>query len=323
LSALAGAALLPRQAFAQRAKKVHRLGMLFNTSRGFLVNARITQVLEQTLRELGYIEGSNLTIERRYAEGREDRLAVLASEIAALNVDVILAGNDLTALAAKNATATIPIVFAAAGDPVGIGLVKSLARPGGNVTGFASFSETTIAKQLELLTEAFPGTRHIAVIHSSRAAASAMQLAALREASARLNLRVVLHDLSAGGGIEQVFRLIDEQPPQALQVLVSIPALLERARLAEFAAARSLPAVYGLSEHVEAGGLMSYSFSLVDNFRRAAGYIDKILKGATPADLPVEQPSKFELSLNLKAARALGRPFPTAILLRADRVIES
>jgi len=280
------------------------------------------QAFEKGFQDLGYVEGRNLIIEGRFAEGREERLPGLAAELVALKVDIILAGNDLSALAAKNASGAIPIVFALAGDPVGIGLVKSLARPGGNVTGLASFTESTIAKQLELLVEAFPGIRHVAVIHSSRAAAASAQLTVLRDASAKMKLRVELHDMSAGPGLEGAFRTIAKARPDALQVLTSIPAFVERERIAQFAAARSLPAVYGLSEHVEAGGLMSYSISLTDNYRRAAGYVDKILKGAKPADLPVEQPSKFELTVNLKTARALGRTFAPSILLRADRMIE-
>lgn len=312
---------LPVVAAAQPAGGVHRIGLLLAPSRA-TYPAQFAQAFDQGLRELGYIEGKNLIIERRFADGNQERLSGLAVELVDLKVNVIVAGADVIALAAKSASITIPIVFAAGGDPVGIGLIKSLARPGGNVTGFASFTDVMIGKQLELLREVIPGFRRLAVIRSSNAAAAARQLTAVHEASAALKLQMSLHDVRSEADLEDVFRAIERERPEALQVIPSVTTFHLRKRIADFAAARRLPAIYGLAEYVEAGGLISYGLDFADNWRRTAVYVDKILKGAKPADLPVQQPTKLELVVNLGTAKALGITIPPSILFRADRVIQ-
>lgn len=312
---------LPLVAGAQPAGGVHRIGLLLSTSRA-TYPARFAQAFEQGLRELGYVEGRNLTIERRFADGNHERLSELAVELVDLKVNVIVAGSDVAALAARNASRTISIVFTAGGDPVGIGLVKSFARPGGNVTGLASFTDVMIGKQLELLRELLPPFGRLAVIRSSNAAAAAKQLAAVREASAALKLQMSLHDVKSVADWEGVSRAIERERPEALQVIPSITTFYLRKRIADFAAAQRLPAIYGVAEYVESGGLISYSFNFSNNWRRTAVYVDRILKGARPADLPVEQPTTLELVINLGTARALGISIPPSILLRANRVIE-
>jgi len=274
------------------------------------------------LRDLGYIQGKNLIIEYRGADGRQGRLGTLAAELVALRVDLIIAGTDTAAMAAMKATRSIPVVFVAAGDPVGVGLVASLARPGGNVTGLASFTDAVIGKQLELLAEVVPHLRSLAVIHSSSAGASALQLAATKDATGRFKLNARLHDVPGSQALEGVLRAIGEERPQALLVLPSVVTFLHRVRIAEFATEKRLPTVHGLAEYVDAGGLMSYSFSYMDNFRRSARYADRILRGANPAELPVEQPTKFETVVNMRTARQIGVTIPRQVLLRADRVIE-
>ena len=322
LVALCATVLSPLRTAAQSPERVYRIGLLGSTSRKIPAVARFYRALEQGLRDLGYVEGRNLILEYRGAEGRQERLPQLAAELVALKVDLIIASTDTAALAAKDVSRTVPIVFVAAGDPVGIGLVESLARPGGNVTGFASFTETVVGKQFELLSEVVPGMSRLAVLYGSGAAASGVQLREIKTAGTRFKLEVRLHDVRAGEAMEDAFRAIRESGPEALQVLPSVTTFLHRARIAEFARAKRLPSVYGLAENVEAGGLMSYSFSYADNFRRSALYADKILKGARPADLPVEQPVQFELVVNLRTARDIGVSIPSSVLVRADRVIE-
>lgn len=318
----ASALVLPSLiAEAQPAGGVHRIGLLIAQSQANYP-AHFARAVDQGLRELGYIEGRNLVIERRFADGNQERMPSLALELVGLKVDIIVAATDVGALAAKNASSGIPIVFVSGGDPVGIGLINSLSRPGGNVTGFASFTDVIIGKQLELLREVIPRLGTLAVMRSSNAAAAAKQLAAAREASAALNLKVSLHDLRSEADLENVFAAIKRERPEALQVIPSIATFAHRKRIADFAAAQRLPAIYGLAEYVEAGGLISYGVNFADNWRRAAGYVDKILKGAKPSDLPVQQPTQFELAVNLGTAKALGVVIPPSVLVRADRVIQ-
>jgi putative ABC transport system substrate-binding protein len=314
--------LRPTGAFAQSPQKTYRVGFLGATSRSIPAIAGYWAALEEALRELGYVQGRNLVVEYRGADGRQERLPGLARELVALNVDLIVAGTDTAALAAMSVTRTIPIVFVAAGDPVGVGLVASLARPGGNVTGLASFTDTVIGKQLELLAEVLPHIGSLAVIYSSSAAASALQLAATKDAISRFKMNARLHDLPSGRELEDVLRTIGQERPQALLVLPSVVTFLHRVRIAEFAAEKGIPTVHGLAAYVEAGGLMSYSFSYIANFRGGARYVDRILRGANPAELPVEQPTKFETIVNLRTARRIGLAIPRQVLLRADRVIE-
>ena len=306
----------PLSAEAQRVGKVYRIGILANVSGG------IWGPFIEGLRDLGYVEGQNITIERRSSEGKYERLSGLAAELVRLKVDVIVAPANENVVAAKQATRTIPIVMAGSGDPVGSGLVASLARPGGNVTGLSISAPGLAGKQLQLLKEIVPTVSKVAV-HSNptnRAVHSLLEEAKI----AAQSLGVQLQILEARGPDEfqGAFAAMARERAGALLVFSDGMLLLHRTRIADFAAKGRLPAMYGRSEFVDAGGLMSYAPSLGDNLRRAASYVDKILKGAKPADLPVEQPTKFDLVLNLKTATALGLTIPPSLLLQAYRVVE-
>jgi putative ABC transport system substrate-binding protein len=307
---------------AQPTGRVYRIGVLVYSSRADPDTAKVLRRFEQGLRELGYIEGRNLIFEWREADGRKERLPALAADLVARKVDLIVASATDPALAAKSATDSIPIVFVHARDPVGLGLVKTLARPGNNVTGFSSFSDEIIGKQLELLRELYPRIRRLGVLLSADSPSNIPMVAAMRKASAALKLEVRLHEVNAEADLEGTFRAIEKERPDALQVFFDVITYRNRKRIADFAAAQRLPAVYGLLQYVEAGGLMSYSFSSADNFGWAAAYVDKILKGARPADLPVQQPMKLELAINRTTAKALGLTIPPSVLLRAEHVIE-
>lgn len=314
--------MAPHMAEAQLTGRIYRIGVLLYSSRAFPATAKILRPFEQGLRELGYVEGRNLIIEWREAEGRKERLPALAADLVALKVDIIVAGATDPALAAKSATDSIPIVFTHAADPVGLGLVKTLSRSGNNVTGFSSFSDEIIGKQLELMRELYPRMNRLAVLLSADTAINIPMLRAMRKASAALKLEVRLHEVRAEADLEGAFRAIQQDRPDALQVFFNVITYMNRKRVADFAAAQQLPAVYGLVEYVEAGGLISYSFSASDNYGRAATYVDKILKGAKPADLPIQQPIKLELAVNMRTAKALGLTIPPLVLLRADQVID-
>jgi putative ABC transport system substrate-binding protein len=303
-------------------KKARRIGVLLVTSRKRPDIHRLLVPFEQALRGFGYVEGRNLQIEWREAEGRLERLPALAAELVARRVELIVAGAGQAAVAAKEATSTIPIVFVASNDPVGFGLVKNLARPESNVTGFTTWGKEAARKQLELLREVLPRARRIAVLHSSGETASDPQIEELREASALLALEMQLYDVKGGADLEGVLGSIERDRPDGLHVLFTVATYLHRRRIAEYAAAHRLPAVYGYSEFVEVGGLASYGFGYADNWRRTAAYVDRILKGEKPRDLPVQQPQSLELAVNLKAARALGIAIPQSVLLRASQVIE-
>jgi len=320
LIALAGALVSPLRVSAQPAGKVYRVGVLLITSRAHPTTARILQPFEQGLREAGYVEGKNLVIEWRGAEGHYERLPTLAGELVARKVDVIVAGADAAAIAARNATRAIPIVFVAATDPIGQGLVKNFARPEGNVTGFATLGEAAVGKRLELFREVLPNITRLAAIHDPES--DRRGIAALREATAKLNMQLRQHEVRSEADLDRAFRAIEQERPEGLAVAASVIAYLNRKRVAEFAAEQRLPSMFSFAEFVEAGGLMSYSFNYSDNYRRAVAYVDKILKGAKPADLPVQQPMTLELVVNLKTARQIGVKIPHSILLRADRVIE-
>jgi len=296
-------------------QRVYRIGCLITTSVTDPATGSYWQSMDQRLRELDYFEGRNLQVERRAAEGDLDRLPALATELTARKVEVIVVGTDVAALAAKKATSTTPIVFALGGDPVRNGLVKSLAHPGGNVTGFTSFREDLVGKQMQLLRETVPQTKRVAVIYSSSAP---LGLDALKAGAEGLN--VSLHDIDTG--LDNVLHAIEREKPGGLHVLLTASAFRNRVRIAEFALARRLPSVYGIAAHVEAGGLMSYSFNYSESFRRAAEYVDRILKGAKPSELPVQMSTKFEMAINLKTAKALGLTIPQSVLQRADKLIE-
>jgi putative ABC transport system substrate-binding protein len=306
-----------RAASAQQAGKVFTVGFLN-------AGANIPEItgLGEALRELGWIEGKNIIWERRYAEDRLDRLPELAAELVRLKVDLIMAPGTLAPLAAKRATATIPIVMTAAGDPVGSGLVSSLARPGGNVTGISLMVPELGGKRLELLKDLLPRIARVAVLWD---AANPYPAAVFREterAAQTLGIEVQSLEVRGPDDLASAFEAAKRQLPDAL-IIVEDPLTMDfRKTVVDFAATYRLPAIYGLRLFVNAGGLMAYGASLSDLQRRAAEYVDKILKGAQPGDLPVEQPTKFELLINLKTANALGLAIPPMILARADEVIE-
>jgi putative ABC transport system substrate-binding protein len=280
-----------------------------------------TEALRLGLRELGYIEGKTITVEWRYAEGKLDRLPELAGELVRLKVDLIVVTETTPALAAKSATSAIPIVMANVGDPVGAGLVASLARPGGNITGLATLAQEVVGKRLELLKEIIPKLSRVAVFGSSTSASSAQELKGAEPAAGALGIKLQLLDIVSSTGVESAFRAAGKERADAVLVLSSGTIANRRQEIAELAIKSRLPAIYYRPEFVEAGGLMSYGVSFTDVDRRAAIYVDKILKGAKPADLPVEQPTKFELIINLKTAKQIGLTIPPNVLARADRVI--
>ncbi len=312
----------PLAAEAQQAAMVARIGFL---TLNLAPNPHLREAFRQGLRDLGYVEGRNVEIEYRDAEGKDERLPALAAELVALKVDVILAGGTPQALAAKQATRTLPIVFTAAPDPVTDGLVTSLARPGGNVTGLSSIAPELVGKRLELLKQAVPGVSRVAVLWQPGGSGERTEKDMLKGAEVAgraLGVRLQFVEARGPADFDRAFSDMTRARAGALTVLASNMILGERRRLAELAAKNRLAAVYPLREFVDAGGLMAYGPDLADVFRRAATYVDKILKGAKPADLPVEQPTKFELVINLKTAKALGLTVPPTLLNRADEVIE-
>ena len=314
--------LAPLSAAAQPAGRVPVVGFLSAIS---ATTAGVQEeIFRQALRELGYVDGQNVTIERRYAVGSDDRLAVLAAELVRSRVDVIVAPAATAALAAKRATSTTPIVFAFANDPVGVGLVVSLARPGHNVTGVTPMSADLIAKRLELLKEIVPGLSRIALLSASAYPRPARQaLVGQVEAAARLlKLDVRVFEVGRRDDIDAAFATMAKERVGAITALPIAFLTGEQRRITELALRARLPSIFHWREYVEAGGLMSYGASRIDLMRRAASYVDKILKGARPADLPVEQATTFELIVNLKTAKALGLAIPPSIMTRANEVIE-
>jgi putative ABC transport system substrate-binding protein len=322
---IAAGALLaaPLATEAQQAAKVARIGFLS----GNLANGpHLQEAFRQGLRDLGYIEGRDVVIEYRDAEGKYERLPALAAELVALKVDVIFVGGATpSALAAKQATRTIPIVFAAIPDPVSSGLVTSLARPGGNVTGLSALSPELVGKRLELLKRAVPGVSRVAVLWQPGATGERTVKDILKEAevAARaLGVRLQFVEARGPADIDRAFSDMTGARADALTVLPGAMFVNERRRLVALAAKNRLPAVYGLREYVDTGGLMAYGPNLADLYRRVATYVDRILKGTKPGDLPVEQPTKFELVINLKTAKDLGLTIPQSVLARADEVIQ-
>jgi len=317
-----GIVVAPFAAEAQQAAKIARIGYL---ALNLVASPHLPEAFRQGLRDLGYVEGRNVVIEYRDAEGKWDRLPALAAELVALNVDVIVAAATRHALAAKQATRTLPIVFAVVADPVGSELVTSLARPGGNVTGLSVLAPELVGKRLELLTQAVPGVSRVAVLRHPGAQGERTEKEMLKgaEAAARaLGVRLQLLEARGPDDLDRAFSEMTRSHAGALTVLPSSMLFTERRRLVDLAAKNRLPAVYELREFVDAGGLMAYGPDLADLFRRAATYVDKILKGVEPGDLPVEQPTKFELVINLKTAKALGLTIPQSVLGRADEVIQ-
>ena len=312
------------KAEAQQPTKVPRIGYLSNTDAA--TDSARAEGIRLALRELGYIEGQNIAVEYRYAEGRREREPGLAAELVRLKVDIIVvASGDVTIQAAKNATKTIPIVMMGLGsDPVRAGHVESLARPGGNVTGVTNLNRELGGKRLELFKEAVPKLSRVAVLYDPANPPSLHEVKELLPADARaLKLTIQPWEIRAVDDFEKVFAALNKQRPDGLYAVVAGGVMRpNQKRIAGFALKSRLPSVYSSRENVEAGGLMSYRADLADNYRRVAVYVDKILKGAKPADLPVEQPTKFELVINLKTAKQIGLKIPQSVLYRADKVIK-
>lgn len=312
----------PADSHAQPAAKVHRIGIVSPLAAS--LEPPTVRAFRQALRELGYVEGKNVIVEARYANGRIELFPELVAELVKLKVDVLLAGSTQGALAAKRATSTVPIVFAGIIDPIASGIVVNLARPGGNITG-ATFGAGGLAiagKWLELLKEVVPGIAHVAVLFSSAEPASAESLREIRDAARILKVTIDPYDASNDANLEKAFAAIGASGAQGLIVAGSAYFGGNRVKLVRFAAEKRIPAMYFFSLFPDIGGLMSYGGSAEDSYRRAASYVDRILKGAKPADLPIDQATKFELVVNLKTAKALGITIPRSLLFRADRIIE-
>jgi putative ABC transport system substrate-binding protein len=319
LATLGGAAVAwPLAARAEQSGKLPTIGFLgANPS----IESHRVAAFVQRLRELAWIDGRNLAIEYRWAEGRNERYAENAAELVRLKVDVIVTVATPPTLAAKQATAVIPIVFAAASDPVGTGLVASLARPGGNVTGLANQISDTGGKKLELLREAVPGLRRLAVMANVGNPASVLDMGEAQATARALGLEVTISEIRRAEDISPAFDALKGRA-DALYVCVDPLVNTHRIRVNTLALAGRLPTMHGLREYVEAGGLMSYGPNLPDLLPRAADYVDKILRGAKPGDIPVEQPTRFDLIINLTTAKALGLEISPLLLARADEVIE-
>jgi putative tryptophan/tyrosine transport system substrate-binding protein len=306
---------------AQQPTKVPRIGYLTNTS--LSGNAARTEAFRQGLRELGYVEGKNIVIEWRYLEGKPDRLLSLAAELVRLKVDIIVTAGPLATRAAKEGTSTIPVVMAQDPDPVGNGFVASLARPGGNITGLSRLAPELSGKRLELLKEIIPKLSRVAVFGTSTQPGSAQMIREVELAAKAFGVKLQYLDLLSPKDIETAFREAGKGRADGVLMLVAGGvAGAHRTEIVELAVKSRLPVIYSGREYLEAGGLISYGVSITDLDRRAATYVDKILKSAKPADLPVEQPIKFELIINLKAAKQIGLTIPPNVLARADKVIK-
>ena len=320
LTSLAGALAAPLGAEAQQVGKMYRVGVLERTSPA--LNAANFDAFRQGLQKLGYVQGKNFVIEYRSAEGRLERFPNLAIELVRLRVDLILTRGTPAALAAKKATGTIPVVMAAIGDPVGTGVVTSLARPGGNVTGLSAIVIDLMAKRLELLTQVVPVVSRIAAILNMSNPASVPGWKELEIAAPRLGVQVQLLDVRTPEDLGRAFDAGIQQHVGAAVVGIDDLTQMHRRVVVDLAAKHRLPAMYASREFVDAGGVISHGVSYPDLYRRAAVFVDKIFKGAKPGNLPVEQPTKFERVLNIKTAKALGLTIPPSLLARADQVIE-
>ena len=306
---------------AQQAPKTAKIGILSATTPAAL--APSVEAFKQGLRELGWVEGKSFVLEVRYGEGKVERLSELARELVALKMDVIVTPADLSIAAIKRETQTIPIVMALSSDPVGAGFVASLARPGGNITGLSNISPELSGKRVELLREAVPGLSRLALLWNPEVRGAVLDYKEAASAARSLRVEVQSVEVSRAEDLDRAFSTITSWRAQALMLPGINPVgFANRAQIVSFAQRNRLPSMFPTKEYVDSGGLMSYGPSLVDLFRRAAGYVDKILKGAKPADLPVQQPTKFELVINLKTAKALGLTIPQSLLGRADEVIQ-
>ena len=316
-----GLAIGSLRANAQQAGKIYRIGYLAGGSAA--ASLAFVEQFREGLREHGWIEGQNVVIEYRFAEGRFDRLPALAAELVQLKVDVIAAIPTPAAVAAKNATGTIPIVLMVAVNPLELGLITSIARPGGNLTGIAfSFSTEILGKNLALLKEAIPRVRHVAVLSNSANPGHTIAIKNVKAAADAMGLQLSFMEVREPNQFDAAFKVMAEGRAEAVLIIADAQFQIHRARLAELAAKNRLPSMHGFREYVEAGGLMSYGPSIAASVRHGASFVDRILRGAKPADLPVEQPTKFDLVINMKTARALGLTIPQPLLLRADEVIQ-
>jgi putative ABC transport system substrate-binding protein len=311
----------PLAAEAQQAGKVYRIGVILTAAPNEV--GHLIKALSEGLRELGYLEGRNVVFERRFAEGRQDRLPALAAEVVRLNVDVIVTGSNPVIAAVKQATATIPVVMAVSRDPVGAGFIASLARPGGNITGLANDpGPEMIGKNLELLKEAAPRVSRVAFLWNPVPPGAGTSKNVVESAARKLGVTFQSVEVRGRNEFEGAFDAMVRERANGLVVATDPVFFGPRSQVVLLAARSRLPAVYGLREFAEAGGLMSYGPNVADQFRRAAIYVDKILKGAKPGDLPVDQATKFELIINLKTAKALGLTIPQSVLQRADEIIQ-
>jgi putative tryptophan/tyrosine transport system substrate-binding protein len=313
------AATWPLAARAQQASKLPVIGFLGSTTP--TIHGQWAAAFVQRLRELGWIEARNISIEYRWAEGRNDRAAEIASEFVRLKVDVIVTWGTAPVVAAKQATAVIPIVFATAGDPIATGLVVSLARPGGNLTGLSNQARDLAGKRLELLREIIPDLRRLAILSNIETPIGALEVGEVQAAARTLDLEVFPLEIRRAEDIAPAFESLKGRA-QAIYVVSEPLIASNRVRMNTLALGARLPTLYGLREYVEAGGLMSYGPNTPDLFRRSAEIVDKILRGAKPGEIPVEQPTKFDLVINLTTAKALGIEIPSSVLARADEVIE-
>ena len=303
---------------AQQPKKIPRIGVL----RPGLPAAPNYEAFRQGLRELGYVEGQNVILELRDTEAKAERLPDLAAELVRLKVDVIVTSSTPAIQAVKQATATIPIVMAFSGDPVGTGLVASLAKPGGNITGLSDIGPEISGKQLELLKEAFPTVSRVGFFLNPSNQSNRLRLKAAEATAGELKVQIQALEVQSVNDLEKAFSTISKAQAQALMTVRDPAININQKRIVEFAAENRLPTMHMDKEPVEAGGLMSYGPDVPDLFRRAATYVDKILKGTKPADLPVERPIKFELVINLKTANQIGLTIPPNVLMRADKVLK-
>lgn len=316
------AATWARPAYGQKSRRIAQVGVLspFSPSDGA---SPAFDAFSQTMRELGWIEGDNIAFEYRWAEGRADSLPALAAELARLKLDLVFsAWGTPAALAAKSASTTIPIVFAGVGDAIGVGLVRSLAEPGANITGSTFISEETIGKQLELLKQTVPTLSRVGVLINPANPVYGPILKATQAPAQAMKLHLEVLGVQKSADFDAAFDTTVNEHTDGLVVLRDPVFIINKSRLVELAAKYRLPALYGMSDFVVAGGLMSYGPNLRDMFRRAAHVVNKILEGAQPRDVPVEQATRFELAINLKTAKALGFDFPATLLVRADEVIE-
>ena len=306
---------------AQQAPKIAKIGLLIvSTSAG---SGHLVEAFRQGLLELGHVEGKTFVLELRYGESTSERLPELARELVGLKVDVIVAATDVAIAAVKRETRTIPIVMVSSNDPVGTGFVASLARPGGHVTGLSNISSELSGKRLELLREVVPGLSRVPFLWNPDGRGAVLDYKETEAAARSLRLDLQSVEMSSAEDLDRAFSAVTSQRAQALILPAVNPLTLsKRAEIASFTLRNRLPSMYATKEYVDAGGLMSYGPSLLAMYRRAATYVDKILKGAKPADLPVEQPTKFELVINLKSAKALGLTVPRSLLQRADQVIQ-